>query len=77
MYYKRNYEILKELKIEPVMGKILKHKNNWIQGVNRMQGDRIPKLLKLQTAGKKKQRTTNEDTLGRRDRNGSMNGLNP
>jgi hypothetical protein len=28
------------------MGKILKYKNNWIQHVNRMQRDRIPKLLK-------------------------------
>jgi hypothetical protein len=42
---KRNDDILKELKTEPVMGKILKHKNNWIQHVNRMQTDRIPKLL--------------------------------
>jgi hypothetical protein len=42
-----------------------------------MQRDRIPKLLKLQTAGKKKQRTTGEVTPGRRGRNGSMNGLTP
>jgi hypothetical protein len=44
--YKRNYGILKELKTEPVMEKILKYKNNWIKHVNRMQRDRIPKLLK-------------------------------
>jgi hypothetical protein len=44
--YKRNYDILKELKTEPVMGKILKYKNSWIQHVNRMQRDTIPKLLK-------------------------------
>jgi hypothetical protein len=31
------------------MGKVLKHKNNWIQRVNRMQRDRIPKLLKKST----------------------------
>jgi hypothetical protein len=43
---KRNDDILKELKTEPVMGKILKYKNNWIQHVNRMQTDTIPKLLK-------------------------------
>jgi hypothetical protein len=45
--YKRNDDIglLKELKTEPVMGKILKYKNNWIQHANRMQRDRIPKLL--------------------------------
>jgi hypothetical protein len=44
--YKRNDDILKQLKTEPVMGKILKYKNNWIQHVKRMQRDRIPKLLK-------------------------------
>jgi hypothetical protein len=44
--YKRNDDILKELKTEPVMGKILKYKNNWIEHVSRMQRDRIPKLLK-------------------------------
>jgi hypothetical protein len=44
--YKRNDDILKELKTEPVMGKILKYKNSWIQHANTMQRDRIPKLLK-------------------------------
>jgi hypothetical protein len=44
--YERNDDILKELKTEPVMGKIRKYKNSWIQHVNRMQRDRIPKLLK-------------------------------
>jgi hypothetical protein len=44
--YNRNDDMLKELKTEPVMGKILKYKNNWIQHVNRIQRDRIPKLLK-------------------------------
>jgi hypothetical protein len=44
--YKRNNDVMKELKTEPVMGKILEYKNNWIQHVNRMQRDRIPKLLK-------------------------------
>jgi hypothetical protein len=51
--YKRNDDIglLKELKTEPVMGKILKYKNNWIQHVNRMQRDRIPKLLTITNRG--------------------------
>jgi hypothetical protein len=43
-----------------------------------MQRDRIPKTVKeLQTAGKKKQTTTNEDNLGRRGRKGANNGLTP
>jgi hypothetical protein len=44
--YKRNDVTLKELKTEPVMGKIIKYKNNFIQHVNSMQKDRIPKLSK-------------------------------
>jgi hypothetical protein len=28
--YKRNYDIIKELKTEPAMSKIVKYKNNWI-----------------------------------------------
>jgi hypothetical protein len=39
-------DILKEVKTEPVMGKIIKYENSWIQHVNRMQRDMIPKLLK-------------------------------
>jgi hypothetical protein len=31
--YKRNDNIIRELKTEPVMGKMLKYKNNWIQHV--------------------------------------------
>jgi hypothetical protein len=49
--YKRNGDILRELKTEPVTGKILKYKNNWILHVNRMQRDRIPKLLKIINRG--------------------------
>jgi hypothetical protein len=43
---KRNDDMLKELKTESVMGKILEYKNSWMQHVNRMQRDRIQKLLK-------------------------------
>jgi predicted glycosyltransferase len=43
--YKINDDILKELKTEPIMKKVIKHKNSWIQYFNRMQRDRIPKLL--------------------------------
>jgi hypothetical protein len=76
--YIRTDGILKYLKTEPVMGKILKYKNSWIPHVNRMQRLSIPKpLKKLQSAGEKKQRTNNEETLGRRGRNGLFNSPNP
>jgi hypothetical protein len=47
--YKRNNDIPKELKTEPVMRKPLKYRNNWIQHINRMQRDKIPKLFKKST----------------------------
>jgi hypothetical protein len=61
--YKRKDDILKELRTEPVMGKILKYKNNWSQRVNRMQRNRFPKLLK------------NYKPRGRRNRGRPMKGL--
>jgi hypothetical protein len=54
--YKRNYDILKEQKTELVMEKILKYKKNWIQRVNRMQRDRIPKLFKNYKPGRRRNR---------------------
>jgi hypothetical protein len=61
--YKRNYVLLKELKTEPVMGKIIKYKNNLVQRVNRMQKDRTTKPLK------------NYKPLGRRNRGRPMKRL--
>jgi len=43
MGYKRNEDILKEVKPESTLEKISKYKNNWIQRVNRIQRDRLPK----------------------------------
>ena len=34
--YKTNAQIAKELKITPVLDKLLEYKRNWIQNVNRM-----------------------------------------
>jgi len=35
-YYKTNAQIAKELKITPILDKLLEYKRNWIQHVNRM-----------------------------------------
>jgi len=34
--YKTNAQIAKELKITPILDKLLEYKRNWIQHVNRM-----------------------------------------
>jgi len=45
-YYKTNTQIAKELKITPVLDKLLGCKRNWIQHVNRMPRNRLPRVMK-------------------------------
>jgi hypothetical protein len=40
--YKTNAQIAKELKITPILDKLLEYKRNWIQHVNRMPSNRLP-----------------------------------
>jgi hypothetical protein len=44
--YKTNTQIAKELKITPISDKLLEYKSNWIQHVNRMPGNRLPRVMK-------------------------------
>jgi len=44
--YKTNAQIAKELKLTPVLEKLLKYKRSWIQHVNRMQRNRLPRVMK-------------------------------
>jgi hypothetical protein len=44
--YKTNTQIAKELKITPILYKILEYKKNWIQHVNRMPRNRLPRVMK-------------------------------
>jgi hypothetical protein len=44
--YKTNLHIAKELKKTPVLDKLLEYKRNWIQYVNRMPRDRLPRIMK-------------------------------
>ena len=41
--YETNTQIAKELKITPVVDKLLGYKRNWIQHVNRMPRNRLPR----------------------------------
>jgi hypothetical protein len=38
---KRNEEVLKELKVEPILDYICRYQNNWRENVNRMSRTRI------------------------------------
>jgi len=44
--YKRNAQITKELKITPILDKLLEYKRSWIQHVNRMPRSRLPRVMK-------------------------------
>jgi hypothetical protein len=44
--YKTNTQITKELKITPILDKLLEHKRNWTQHVIRMPCNRLPRVMK-------------------------------
>jgi hypothetical protein len=43
---KTNTQIAKELKITPILAILLEYKRNWIQHVNRMPHNRLPRVMK-------------------------------
>jgi hypothetical protein len=45
--YKTNTQITKELKITPILDRLLEYKRNWIQHVNRMpRNSKLPRIMK-------------------------------
>jgi hypothetical protein len=44
--YKTNAQIAKELKITPILDKLLEYKRSWIQHINRMPRNRLPRVMK-------------------------------
>jgi hypothetical protein len=44
--HKTNTQTAKELKITPILDKLLEYERNWIQHVNRMPHNRLPRLMK-------------------------------
>jgi hypothetical protein len=44
--WKTNTQIAKELKITPILDKLLEYKRNWIQHVNRMPRNTSPRVMK-------------------------------
>jgi hypothetical protein len=54
--HRRNQEIMKKLKTNPVLEKINKYKEKWIQHVHRMKRSRLPRaILNYQPSGKRNQ----------------------
>ena len=75
--YKTNTQIIKELKITPILDKLLEYKRNWIQQ-NRMPRNRLPRVMKRYSPTGRR----NHGRLLKRlpdtwDRNGSTSGPTP
>jgi len=76
--YKTNVQIVKELKIIPVFDKLLEYKRNWIQHVNRMPRNRLPRVMKHSSPpGRRNHGRPLKRLLVMGDWNGSTSGPTP
>ena len=70
--YKTNEQIVKELKITPILDKLLEYKRNWIQHINRMPLNRLPRAMKYYSpTGRRNHGRMLMRLLDTWDRNGS------
>jgi len=75
--HKTNTQIAKELKITEILEKLLEYNRNWIQHVNRMPRNRLPRVIKHYSAtGRRNYGGTLKRFLDTWDRNGSTSGPN-
>ena len=76
--YKTNTQITKELKITPILNKLLEYKRKWIQHVNRMPRNRLPRVMKhYSPTGRTNHGRPLKRLLDTWDRNGSTSGPTP
>ena len=76
--YKTNTQITKELKITPILDKLVEYKRNWIQRVNRMPLNRLSRVIKhYSPTGRRNYGRPLKRLLYTWDRNGSTSGPTP
>jgi len=76
--YKTNLHIAKELEITSVLDKLLEYKRNWIQHLNRMPRDRLPRIMKhYSPTGRRNHGRPLKRLPDTRDQNRSTSGLPP
>ena len=76
--YKTNTQIAKELKITSILDKLLEYKRNWIQHVNRMSRNRLPRVMKhYSPPGRRNHGRPLKRLLVTLDRNGLTSGPTP
>jgi len=68
-------QIAKELKITPIFDKLREYKRSWIQHVNRMPRNRLPRIMKYNSPnGRRNHGRPLKRLLDTRDRNRSTSG---
>ena len=74
--YKTNTQITKELKITPILDKLLEYKRNWKQHVNRMPLNRLARVMKHNSPTGRRNHGSRplKRLLDTWDRNGSTSG---
>ena len=76
--YKTNTQITMELKITPILDKLLEYKRKWIQHVNRVPRNRLPRVMKhFSPTGRRNHDRPMKRLLDMRDRNRSTRGSTP
>ena len=76
--YKTNTQIAKELKITPILDKLLEYKRKWIKHVNRMPCNRLPRVMKhYSLTGRRNHGRPLKRLWDTWDRNGSTSGPTP
>ena len=76
--YKTNAQIAKELRIAPILDKLLEYKRSWIQHVNRKPRNRLPRVMKhYSPTGRRNHGRPLKRLLDTWDRNGSTSGPTP
>ena len=76
--YKTNAQIANELNITTILDKLLEYKRSWIQHVNRMSRNRLPRVMKhYSPTGRRNRGRPLKRLLVTWDRNGSTGGPTP
>jgi len=76
--YKTNVQIAKELNITQILDKLLEYKRSWIQHINRMPRNRLPRVMKHYCpTGRWNHCRLLKRLLDTWDRNGSTSGPTP
>ena len=77
-FCKTNAQIAKELKITPIVGKLLEYKRSWIQHVSRLPRNILPRVMKYYSpTGRRNHGRSLKRILDTWDRNASTSGPAP